>query len=173
MSQDELIDVVDEQGNFQKVVAKKLAHAEGLLHKCVVSEVIDSKGRWLMVLQSKSRQDAGQYVSPVGGHVTSGESEDEALKREAFEELGLLGELKHEFVGKAIFNREVLGRKENHLFVMYRIYSDAEPVLNDESDNCAYFTEEELRHELKAHPEKFGAAFHFCVDRFFPDLASV
>ena len=170
MSQDELVDVIDENGEILKVVEKRLAHTEGLLHKCVISQVINSQGQWLMVLQSKSRQDAGQYVSPVGGHVTSGETEDEALKREAFEELGLTGEIKFEYVNRAIFNREVIGRKENHLFVMYKIYSDAQPILNDESDSCKYFTEDELKAELKSHPEHFGNAFHFTVENFFPQL---
>jgi len=33
-----------------------------------------------MVKQASDKQDAGQYVSPVGGHVTSGETDIEALK---------------------------------------------------------------------------------------------
>lgn len=169
MSQDELVDIVDQDGNKVKVVTKREAHQDGLLHKTVISEVIDSQGRRLMIKQSKDRQDAGQYVSPMGGHVTAGETELEALKREAAEELGLT-DFKYKYVGRAIFNRNVLGRQENHLFVMYEIYSDAEPILNDESESCKYFTEEELRLELKNHPEHFGGGFHFVVKNFFPHL---
>lgn len=170
MSQDELVDIIDENGNQLKVVAKRDAHKDGLLHKTVISEVIDSQGRWLMVRQSKDRQDAGQYVSPVGGHVTAGETKVEALKREANEEVGLMGDFKFDYVGRAIFNREVIGRKENHLFIMYKIYSDAQPVLNNESESCKYFTEQELASEIKEHPEYFGDAFHFVVKQFFPNL---
>jgi isopentenyl-diphosphate delta-isomerase len=170
MSQDELVDIIDEQGNVLKVVEKRLAHTEGLLHKCVISQVIDKDGRWLLVLQSKGKQYPGQYVSAIGGHITSGETEDEALKKEAFEELGLTGDIKFEYVDRAIFNTEVIGRKENHLFIMYKIHSDAQPVLNDESDSWKYFTEAELKSELKNYPEKFGNAFHFCIQKFFPEL---
>lgn len=169
MSQDELVDVVDEQEKVLKTVSKKEAHEQGLLHKTVIAEVIDSQGRYLFTKQSSNRQDAGQYVSPVGGHVTSGETNEQALKREAFEELGLSGEYKFEIEGKAIFNREVLGRKENHYFIVYVIYSDVEPKLNEESDSYAYFTKRELKSELKNHPELFGAAFHFVVKNIFPD----
>ncbi len=130
MSQDELVDILGEDGNFIEVVSKREAHEEGLLHKTVIREVIDSGGRWLLVKQSKDRQDPDQYVSPVGGHVTAGETDIEALKREAGEELGLIGDFKYEFVGRKIFNRNILGRQENHFFVVYKIYSNQGPTIN-------------------------------------------
>ena len=169
MSQDELVDIVDENGNFIKVVSKKEAHTEGLLHKVVISSVIDSKGRYLMTKPSSGRQDAGQYVFPSGGHVSAGESEDDALKREVYEELGLQ-DFKYEFVGREIFNREILGRTENHVFNVYKVYSDQEPKLDYEHESCKYFTEEELKKELKENPKMFGDAFHFVVNNFFPNL---
>jgi 8-oxo-dGTP pyrophosphatase MutT (NUDIX family) len=170
MAQDELLDIIDEQGNVVEVATKQESHRQGLLHKTVIAEVIDSAGRWLMVKQSALRQDAGQYVSPVGGHVASGESEMQALKREAMEEVGITGDFKYEYVGRKVFDREVLERRENHLFIVYKIYSDAAPVLNYESESCKYFTEKELQKEIADHPECFGAAFHFVVNSFFPNL---
>ncbi len=166
----ELVDVVDEANNVLETVTKKEDHQRGLLHKTVISEVIDSRGQWLFVKQSRDRQDAGQYVSPVGGHIVSGETEEQALKREANEEVGLQDGFKFELVGRAVFNRHVLGRQENHFFIQYKIYSDAEPVLNHESESYVYLTEEELRSELKNRPERFGDAFHFVVKSFFPGL---
>jgi len=167
MPQDELLDIIDEQDNVIEVVTKKEAHRRGLLHKTVISEVIDSTGRWLLVKQSTTRQDAGQYVSPVGGHVASGENEIDALKREAAEEVGITKDFKYEYVGRKVFNRKVLERQENHLFVVYTIHSDAKPVLNYESESYRYFTEEELRKEIANHPKHFGDAFHFVIDNFF------
>lgn len=166
----ELVDVVDENSAVLETVTKQTAHQRGVLHKTVISEIIDSKGRWLFVKQSKDRQDAGQYVSPVGGHVVSGETEEQALKREANEEVGLQDGFKFDLVGRAVFNRHVLGRQENHYFIQFKIYSDAEPVLNHESESYIYLTEEELRDEIKNHPERFGDAFHFVVKTFFLHL---
>ena len=166
----EYVDIVDEKGAVLNFVPKPEAHQKGLLHKTVISEVVDSKGRWLLVVQAGDRQDAGQYVSPVGGHVQAGETEIEGLKREANEELGLEGNFKYEYVGRAIFNRFVLGRQENHFFILYKIYSDAEPKLNEESESCAYFTENELKKEMKDNPKLFGDAFIFVVKTFFPHL---
>lgn len=69
MSQQERVDIVDEQDNVLYQTTKQEAHKKGLLHRTVISEVKDSKGRWILVKQSSDRQDAGQYVSPVGGHI--------------------------------------------------------------------------------------------------------
>ncbi|MBP9711562.1 MAG: NUDIX hydrolase [Candidatus Pacebacteria bacterium] len=170
-AQEELVDVIDEEGSILKVVTKSEAHQQGLLHTTVISEVIDSEGRWLLVKQSNDRQDAGQYVSPVGGHVSSGETEVDALKRESEEEIGLTGDFKYELVGKKVFNRHVLGRQENHLFAVYKIHSNLKPVLNHEADSWEYLTEEELKSKLKESPTSFGDPFHFIIRTFFSHLA--
>ena len=169
MSVDELVDIVDENENVLKVVSKIDAHQEGLLHKCVIAQLIDSKNRWFLTRPSKKRQDEGQYVSPVGGHVSSGENDIDALKREVFEELGLK-DFKYEYVGKGIFNREVIGRKENHFFKYYRIFTDAKPTLSHEAESGTSFTLDELKKELEKNPKDFGEAFHFIIKKFLPYL---
>ena len=167
--QEEIVDVVDDKDTVVGSASKSDAHIKGLLHRTVISEIIDSQGRFVLVLQSSDRQDAGQYVSPVGGHVRSGETEDEALKREALEEAGLR-DIDFHLVGKAIFNRIVLGRKENHYFIVYEILSDKQLVLNEESVSYKPFTKEELRQSIISTPEKFGAAFYFVLEKFYPQL---
>lgn len=112
---DELVDIIDATNTVLRSTSKKIAHEQGLLHRTVIGEVRDSKGNWLLVQQSQDRQDAGQLVSPVGGHVRSGETEVEALKRETLEEVGLT-EFEFSHVGNFIFDRKVLGRHENHYF---------------------------------------------------------
>jgi 8-oxo-dGTP pyrophosphatase MutT (NUDIX family) len=173
MPDEEMIDVVDESGAVVNTVLKTVAHEKGLLHKTVIGEIVDSQGRWMLVTPAGHKQDAGQYVSPMGGHVQAGESEVDALKREIAEEVGLTGDFKYEYVGRAIFNRTVLGRKENHFFVVYKVFADHDnPVFNDELVGHRWFTEDELKKELKDHPEKFGGAFHFVVQNIFPHLLS-
>jgi 8-oxo-dGTP pyrophosphatase MutT (NUDIX family) len=134
-----------------------------------VAEIIDSQGNWTLVKQADDRQDAGQYVSPVGGHVRSGESVEDALRREALEEAGLAN-IKFRFVGKVIYNREVIGRRENHYFILYEIFSDATFTLNHQSVAYEKFSPVDLRSELKENPQKFGAAFHFVVEKLYPYL---
>jgi isopentenyl-diphosphate Delta-isomerase len=166
---DELIDIVDEKNQMTGQMMKSEAHKNGALHRCVIAEVIDTQGNWLFVLQAGDRQDAGQLVSPVGGHVGAGETADEALEREAMEELGIEAKA-YKQIGTAVFNREVIGRKENHLFILYEIYSDENPVLNHESVGIEKFSKEDLKKAYHQSPQKFGAAFHFVVQNFYPEL---
>ncbi|MCR4329840.1 MAG: NUDIX domain-containing protein [Candidatus Roizmanbacteria bacterium] len=165
----EYVDIVDEQNNVIGNASKADAHSKGLLHRVVISEVHDTKNRWLLVRQANDRQDGGQFVSPVGGHVTSTEDPKDALIRETEEELGFKPK-QFSFIGQTIFNRYVLKRQEDHLFMLYDIRSDVLPKLNKEAIEYRYFTENELKKGLKYTPKLFGDAFHFIVDTFFPHL---
>jgi len=152
---EELVDIVDENDKALYAATKEKAHKKGLLHRTVISEVINSKGKWMLVKQSKDRQDAGQYVSPIGGHIGTGESEIDALKRETFEEVGLKN-FTYKFIGKAMFKRHVLKRIENHFFIVYEIFLDENPKLNHESESYKMFTKEELKRKIKNNPKEFG-----------------
>lgn len=165
----EQVDIVDEQDNVLYSTSKQEAHEKGLLHRTVISLVIDSHDRWLLVKQASNKQDAGQYVTPVGGHVKAGESVEDSLKREVMEEIGLKN-FKYTYTGTSIFNRDILGRHENHYVIMYEIRSDEKLTLNHESVGYKAFTEVQLKQELKDKPEKFGAAFTFVLKTFYPHL---
>lgn len=169
VSDAEVVDVVDLDNKFLFEATKEKAHKRGLLHRTILVQLINSKGEWILVRQSSDRQDPGQYVSPVGGHIRAGESEVEALGRETLEELGLKA-FKHKFIGRGIFNRKVLGRKENHYFILYEIYSDKKLNLGPEAESYKSFTKKEIKKLLKDNPKLFGKAFHFGVKTFYPNL---
>jgi 16S rRNA (adenine1518-N6/adenine1519-N6)-dimethyltransferase len=167
---DELLDLINEKDEVVGKEWKYEMHKNGSLHRTVIGEVI-GKGRvWTLVKQSERKQDTNQYVSAVGGHVKSGESNEDALKREAAEEYGLKGKFDYKFIGKKIYSREIKGNFENHLFILYEIYTDQEPVLDDESISLKDFTEKELSEELKTNPDQFGPPFIFLVKNFYSNL---
>lgn len=165
----ELVDVVDKNRKVISQKLKTLCHQDGDLHCTVIGLLRNSKGKFTLVKQSETRQDAGMFVSPIGGHIRSGESDIEALKREAKEETGLQ-DFKYRFVGQAIYYREIINRKENHYFIMYEVYTDKPPILNHEAVGFRTFSPDKLKRELKSFPDQFGAAFHFVVDNFYPEL---
>ncbi len=154
----EQVDIVDNELNVIDIVSKEKAHDLGLLHKTVIAEVINSKDEMLLVRQASHKQDAGQYVSPVGGHVKSGESVEEALIRESAEEIGLI-DFDYTFIGKFVYNRVTRGKKENHYFHIFEIHADITPVLNDESDSYKWFSKAEITRRLLENRTLFGDAF--------------
>lgn len=166
MPEPEIVDIIDANNQVIGQIDKNEAHKTGTLHRCIVTEVIDSQGNWLLVKQASDRQDAGQYVSPVGGHIRTGEAEEVALARETLEEIGLTSYTIRR-VGQAIFNREVIGRKENHLLIVYEIYCDQAPVLNHESVGYEKIPFAEIQKQIVANPQKFGEAFHFVYNHFY------
>lgn len=167
---DELIDVVDQKGVVLRQVMKSDAHVTGDLHSCVIGEVRDMDGNWVLIKQASDRQDAGQYVSPVGGHVSAGEDNDTALLRESFEEVGLQ-DFEYTYVGTFTYDRYVIGRQENHLMAVYRIKVDpARMTLGEEAVSWKVFSESELKTALNEHPENFGAAFIALLESFYPNM---
>lgn len=167
---DELVDIVNEVNQVLHQTSKSHAHQHGLLHRTVIGEVRDPNGNIVLVKQASDRQDAGQYVSPVGGHAKAGESEEAALRREALEEIGLV-EFNSELVGRFVFNRQILGRQENHYFIVYRITADpSEFVLGPEAVGHRTFEPLELQSLLKTQPELFGAALFAVLSQFYPEL---
>lgn len=168
---DELVDIINIDGEHLQTVSKSHAHKEGLLHKTVIAELINSRGEFCFVRQARNKQDAGQFVSPVGGHVSAGESDDAALIRECQEECGITP-ADFKLIGETIYNREVIGRKENHFFVVYEIYTDEDPVLNHESVEFKRFTKEEIKSLVQSNPALFGAAWHHVFKTFYPSTYS-
>jgi isopentenyl-diphosphate Delta-isomerase len=166
---EEIVDIVDTDCGVLYSAPKTEAHEKGLLHRTVICEVRDKAGNWVLIRQAGHKQDAGQYVSPVGGHVKAGETDEDALSREVLEEIGLT-DFDHQYVGRFVFERKVIGRHENHYFIIYMIYTDEPFTLNDESVDYAAFSENELKQLLKEKPHQFGAAFFAVLDKFHPHM---
>ena len=166
---EEQVDIIDGHNRPLSITSKSRAHHDGLLHRVVIGELVNSKGEYCFVKQAGDRQDAGQFVSPVGGHVSAGERFEDALVRECQEEVGFTpSQIK--FIGSTPYNRQVIGRKENHLFLVYQIQTDQDPVLNHESVEFKWFSVDEIKSTLKSNPQTFGAAWHHIFKNVYPNL---
>lgn len=161
-----MVPIVDANNNRVGEVEKTEAHHKGILHSTVIAEVVNSNGEWLLIRQSADRQDALKWMNPAGGHIRSDESDENALKREVKEELGYENFI-FKFKGKFVFDRKVKGRQENHLFLVYEIQIDEDPILNEESVEYKWFTVEELNRLLKDNPGMFGEAFWVVVRELY------
>lgn len=165
---EEIVDIIDQNGNVLRQAPKTEAHRRGWLHKTVIG-YLRYGDEWALIRQASDRQDAGQLVAPVGGHVRAGESDIEALLRESEEEIGTRN-ITFVHIGNKIFHRQVIGRDENHLFIVFEISTDDPILLNAESVAIERFTKRSLRRSLRDRPQDFGNAYYFVLESFYPDF---
>lgn len=106
----EKLDIVNEEDEVVGVKTRKEAHDEGLRHRSVMFFVFNHDENLLMTQRSEDKRFYPGYWSIVlGGHVTSGLSYEEALKKEMEEEIGVRGKYK-EMGG---FKKDIEEEKEN------------------------------------------------------------
>jgi len=164
---EEMVDIIAPDGRVERKALKTEAHRHGWLHKTVIG-YLKYGNDWALVRQAADRQDAGQLVAPVGGHVQAGESDVDALWREAAEEIGV-GQITHRYIGQFRFHRQVIGRDENHQFIVYEIATNDDIVLGTEAVAIERFTPAQLRRALAAQPSEFGDAMWVVLENFYPD----
>lgn len=164
---EEIVDLVDAGGRVLRQVTKGQAHVHGWLHKTVIGCLRDGED-WVFARQAADRQDAGQLVVPVGGHVRAGESDLAALFREAEEEIGVR-HVSYVRIGTAILHRNVIGRNENHLFVVYEIATTDSIILGNESVAIERMTPTQHKRALIERPKDFGEAHYFLLEKFYRD----
>ncbi len=89
--QEELLEVVNESGEIIKTLPRSEIHGNpSLIHRVVHVLVFNKKGELFLQKRSMNKDVApGKWDTSVGGHVNSGESLNDALKREMEEELGI------------------------------------------------------------------------------------
>ena len=86
----ELIDVLDENGNYTgKVEERKNVHNNGLWHIHVGVWIMNQKGELLFQQRSKNKKVNPNKWTRTGGHVDSGETPLKAVQRETYEEIGV------------------------------------------------------------------------------------
>lgn len=86
----ELIEIIDENGNFTgEVVDKEYAHDHNLLHNEVAIFIINDKGETLLQKRSANKRFNPNTWAICAGHVDAYESLEHAAIREVKEEIGL------------------------------------------------------------------------------------
>lgn len=86
----ELIDIVDENGNFTgQVIDKEEAHDKNLLHNEVAVFIINDNKQVLLQKRSANKRFNPNKWALCAGHVDTGESLESAALRELNEEVGI------------------------------------------------------------------------------------
>ena len=143
---EEIFPVVDEAGNIIGKATRGECHSGSkLLHPVVHLHVFDKEGRLFLQHRPKWKDiQPDKWDTAVGGHVDFGECVGDALRREAFEELGLI-DFTPEFVKGYVFESD----REKELVNSFKTVVDPQAVHpSDELDGGRWWTAEELSDKM-------------------------
>ncbi len=145
MNQDnaqELFPLVDEQGNITGSATRGECHnGSKLLHPVVHLHVFNSQGDlYLQKRPTWKDIQPGKWDTAVGGHVDLGESVEQALRREAREELGIT-----DFIPQPVAHYVFESARERELVFTFKTTYDGPVIPSDELDGGRFWPVEEIR----------------------------
>jgi isopentenyldiphosphate isomerase len=147
MPPEEMLPVINEQGDFIKLAPRSICHdgKSMLLHPGIHLHIINGEGKIFLQLRSKDKDiQPGKWDTSVGGHVDPGETTEQALMREAREEAGLEN-FSYEFIRNYIWESD----REREMVYSYLTNYDHSPVTDPaEVDEGRFWSREEIEANL-------------------------
>jgi len=169
---DEIFDVVDESDRVIGQAPRSEVHARHLRHRAVHVLLFDRRGDIFIQKRSASKDTfPGRYDSSASGHLHHGESYDACALRELWEELGLRARDRL----RKRFKIEACEQTGCEFVWTYSLESSEAPQVNaQEIESGAFWSSEQVRARLAAHPEEFAPSFaaifgEFDRRRLLPD----
>ena len=139
----ELFPIVDADGNTLGSISRGEAHnGSRILHPVVHLHVFNSQNQLYLQKRPLWKDiQPGKWDTACGGHIAFGESPEEALKREVFEELGITGFVPT-LLGKYVFDSK---RERELVYVNKTLFDGPIHPSQDELDGGRFWSQEEIR----------------------------
>ena len=165
----EYLDVVDENDNLTgEIKDRDYVHNNNLFHRHVSCFILNKNGEVLLQRRSMTKKKNPGIWAKTGGHVDSGESVIDAIKREVKEEIGLeMDDNNIYFVNKF--------KSTNPNYFSYGYIYITDNKINDyklqleEVDKVKYFKIEELENEKRNNNKQF-TFYNWEDDDFFDQM---
>ncbi|RIH63515.1 NUDIX domain-containing protein [Mariniphaga sediminis] len=144
---EEWVPLVDEKGNVTGQAPRSKVHdGSKLLHPVVHMQVLTPQKAVLLQKRSRSKLiQPGKWDTAVGGHISAGENLEEALKKEAFEEIGLKdfsARLVEVYQWESDIETELV-----YLFVTYD-HKNFQVSTTDEVEEARFWTAKQIEKQL-------------------------
>ena len=143
----EMIPIIDDEGHVVGSALRSYLHGGSMaLHPVVHLHITDLQGRLYLQKRSMAKDVApGLWDTAVGGHVDYGESLEEAVRREAREELGLRLRTAPRFLYQYVWQSDT----ERELVTAYHcVYNGKLEPDHDEVAEGRFWDIDELRQQL-------------------------
>ncbi|HPE75975.1 MAG TPA: NUDIX domain-containing protein [Draconibacterium sp.] len=143
---EEWVPLVDEQGRVTGQAPRSQVHnGSKLLHPVVHLHVINHNKAILVQKRPMSKQiQPGKWDTAVGGHISAGETLEQALKKEAFEEIGLVdfsAKLVKTYKWESEVEAELVYMFVTHDFKNFKVHSD-------EVEEARFWTKSQIENNL-------------------------
>ena len=166
----EMVDVLNERGEVVVSISREEAEAANHITSNVLVFLFNSRGDvWVQLRPKTKKHYPGRWDISACGGIESGETHEAAAARETKEETGLsvpllyTGSFLNVFLGD---NSE----ERRRLSYLYIGKTDATPLPGPDADEFVCWGVEELRMELKDHPEKYVPSFGVELEKALKQL---
>lgn len=164
---EEKVILVDREDKQIGTMPKLEAHEKAILHRAFSVFIFNEKGELMLQRRALHKYHSpGLWTNTCCSHQRVGETNIEAGKRRLFEEMGFSCELEDTFwfIYKATFDNGLTEHELDH--VMVGKYN-AEPNINpDEVAAYKWMTLDDLKTDMKDHPEKYTAWFKIIFEEY-------
>lgn len=143
--QDELLPLVDENGNITGAATRGKCHnGSMMMHPVVHLHVFNSKGELYLQKRPEWKDiQPGKWDTAVGGHIDLGEHVEQALFREAGEELGIEG-----FTPEALPQYVFRSERECEMVYPYKTVYDKDIRPSEETSGGRFWNMDEIRESI-------------------------